>query len=71
MALPTQKRSKSRKRVRQYQYRLSKFSLSKCPQCGKPILPHRACLFCGFYAGREVIKSRITKEKKTKTDKKQ
>jgi large subunit ribosomal protein L32 len=26
-----------------------------CPKCKEPILPHRACSACGFYAGREVI----------------
>lgn len=66
MALPTQKRTKSRKRVRQYQYRLSKINLSKCPKCGKPILPHRACLFCGYYQGKEVIEPKIQKSNKTK-----
>lgn len=64
MALPTQKRAKSRKRVRQYQYRLIKISLSKCSKCGKPVLPHQVCSFCGFYAGREVIKPKPTKSKK-------
>ena len=65
MALPTQKRAKSRKKRRQYQYRLSKINLSKCPKCGKPVLPHRACSFCGFYADKEVIKPKIKSKEKT------
>jgi len=40
--------------------------LNQCPKCGKALLPHRACGFCGFYNGREVlkVKSKIKKEKK-------
>jgi large subunit ribosomal protein L32 len=26
-----------------------------CPQCHEAKLPHRACLKCGYYKGREVI----------------
>jgi large subunit ribosomal protein L32 len=26
-----------------------------CPKCKEPVLPHRACVACGFYNGREVI----------------
>jgi large subunit ribosomal protein L32 len=26
-----------------------------CPKCKEPVLPHRACAACGFYAGREVL----------------
>ncbi len=30
-------------------------SLSPCPQCDSPRLPHRACRVCGTYSGRQVI----------------
>lgn len=30
-------------------------SLSVCPKCGKPVLPHTVCLNCGYYKEREVI----------------
>jgi len=26
-----------------------------CPQCNEPKLPHRACLNCGTYKGKEVV----------------
>ncbi|MDX9913335.1 MAG: 50S ribosomal protein L32 [Candidatus Moranbacteria bacterium] len=29
----------------------------KCSNCEEKILPHRACPKCGFYKGREVIKT--------------
>ncbi|MBI4126238.1 MAG: 50S ribosomal protein L32, partial [Deltaproteobacteria bacterium] len=25
------------------------------PQCKRPKLPHRVCLHCGFYKGREIF----------------
>lgn len=31
-------------------------SLSLCPQCKRPKLPHRVCIHCGFYKGREIVK---------------
>lgn len=66
MALPTQKRSKSRQKIRQYQYRLKKLNLSVCPKCKKPVRPHHICLFCGTYKEKEIIKP---KSKKTEKDK--
>ena len=61
MALPTQKRAKSRKRKKQYQYRLKKVNLIPCPKCKKEIIPHRVCPYCGFYDGNEKIKIEIEK----------
>lgn len=69
MALPTQKRSKSRKKIRQYQHRLKNISLSKCPKCKKPVRPHHVCQFCGTYINKEIIKPK--EDKKKKKEKKQ
>ncbi len=44
-------------------------SLTKCQKCGKPVLPHKVCLSCGFYKGREVLdvlKKLDKKERKLK-----
>ncbi|OQX71600.1 50S ribosomal protein L32 [Candidatus Parcubacteria bacterium 4484_255] len=74
MALPTQKRSKSRQKRKQYQYRLKKIYLSICPKCQKPKLSHQVCHFCGTYMEKEIIKSeagkRKNKDKKRKEEKK-
>jgi len=72
MALPTQKRSKSRSRVKQYRYRLKKINLLPCSKCQKPVLPHHLCSFCGVYNNKKVmdIKTKTkTKEKKPKAEK--
>lgn len=59
MALPNQKRAKSRKRVKQYRLRLTKKTLGKCPKCGKAILPHHACSFCGYYKNQEIVAPKV------------
>lgn len=44
-------------------------ALVLCPKCGKSILPHQACKFCGFYKGKEmidVLKKLTKKERKQK-----
>ncbi len=72
MALPTQKRSKSRQKRRQYQYRLKKIYLSICPKCKKPKRSHQACPFCGTYMDKEVIKPKSVKDRnKNKKEKKE
>ncbi len=57
MAVPKKKTSKSRKNMRRAHDFLTPLTLSTCPQCKAPKLPHRACLSCGTYKGKEVIKS--------------
>jgi large subunit ribosomal protein L32 len=55
MAVPKKKTSKSRKNMRRAHDSLTTQSVSSCPQCKSPKLPHRACPTCGTYKGKEVI----------------
>ncbi len=55
MAVPKRKTSKSRKRKRRSHHGLEVKSLTLCPKCGSPMMPHRACPECGYYKGRQVI----------------
>jgi large subunit ribosomal protein L32 len=55
MAVPKKKTSKSRKNMRRAHDFLTTQSVSSCPQCKSPKLPHRACPTCGMYKGKEVI----------------
>ncbi len=55
MAVPKRRTSKSRKGKRRSHKALKVQSLSLCPKCGSPMLPHRACPECGYYKGRQVV----------------
>jgi large subunit ribosomal protein L32 len=55
MAVPKKKTSKSRKNTRRAHDFLEARSVSTCPQCKSPKLPHRTCPTCGTYKGKEVI----------------
>lgn len=68
MGLPGKKLSRSSKRRRASHFALTPLNLSKCPKCKKPIRSHHVCLFCGYYAGEEVIKikSKLDKKKQSK-----
>jgi len=55
MPNPKHKISKARRDKRRAHHSLPVPSLSVCPQCREPKLPHRVCLNCGTYKGREVI----------------
>ena len=55
MAVPKQRQSHSRTNKRRSTHKITPPSLRACPSCGAPRLPHRVCLNCGTYAGREVF----------------
>lgn len=54
MAVPKQKSSKARGRKRRTHYKISAPTVSVCPECQEPKLPHTACLECGTYRGRNI-----------------
>lgn len=56
MALPKKKQSKSRTRNRRSSKKLKAATVSVCPQCNSPKMPHRICATCGFYGDKQVIK---------------
>jgi large subunit ribosomal protein L32 len=55
MALPKRKQSKARSRKRRTHYKAAGVSISKCPQCSQPKMPHRTCPNCGYYRGRPIL----------------
>lgn len=57
MAVPKKKMSRSRTRQRKAAWKVKRTNTGRCPQCNAPKLPHRACLECGSYKGREVLPS--------------
>lgn len=55
MAVPKQRQSHARTNKRRSQHKIVPPSLSTCPKCGEPRLPHRVCGTCGTYGGRTVV----------------
>ncbi len=55
MAVSPRKVSKARKRIRRSHHAMTATQYSKCDACGAPKMPHRICLECGSYAGRQVL----------------
>jgi len=35
-------------------------TVQTCPNCSAPRIPHRVCLQCGFYNGKQVTKAKST-----------
>ncbi len=69
MAVPKQRKTKSRRDQRRMHIFLRKPNLTSCPKCGKPVLGHTVCQNCGYYKGIEaidVLKKLTKKEKKKK-----
>ncbi len=65
MALPKRKHSKARRDKSRTHWKLVLPSLSRCPQCAKPVRPHQVCSACGYYRGRQVIAIREKKADST------
>lgn len=56
MAVPKRKTSKTRRdKRRASSYRLPRVTITECPSCHEPKLPHRVCRACGYYDGKEVV----------------
>ncbi len=64
MAVPKQKRSQSKVKRTRGNIFIKTPVLVKCPKCGKPVLPHTICGYCGYYKGREFVNIMARLEKK-------
>ncbi len=56
MAVPKRRQSRARRNSRRAQWKLTVPGLIECPQCHEKKLPHRVCLHCGYYRGKDVLK---------------
>ena len=56
MAVPKRKVSKARRDKRRANWKLTIPGMVKCPKCQEYKLPHRVCMSCGSYDGKDVIK---------------
>ena len=67
MALPKRKHSTARGRKRRTHWKIKVATLIPCPQCKQLKLPHKVCLVCGYYDGRQVVEIKVkTKKKKSR-----
>lgn len=65
MPNPKRKHSKARRDKRRGgQRKVAAASLSTCPHCKQPRLPHRVCPHCGYYNGKPVLVIQAAEEKK-------
>ena len=55
MPNPKRRHSKARTSKRRAHDFLKVRATTTCQKCGADKLPHRVCIECGYYAGREVI----------------
>ena len=71
MSVPKKRTTKSRRDKRRLHIFLKKPVLVKCKKCGKEVLPHTVCSFCGYYKGKEVVDvlGKLDKKEKKKREK--
>jgi len=55
VAVPKQKKTKSRRNQRRQHIFLKQPALTVCPKCGKPVASHTMCKNCGYYKGRMIV----------------
>lgn len=56
MAVPKRRTSKSKTKMRRASNsKMVPTGFVECPLCHEPKLPHRVCLSCGSYDGKEVV----------------
>lgn len=55
MAVPKQRHNQSRRDRRRGNIYIKAPGLVKCPKCGKSVIPHTICNFCGSYKGRDYL----------------
>ncbi len=56
MGVPKRRSSKSTVRQRRAHDHLRQPSVYQCPNCLEKTAPHRACVHCGYYKGRRMLK---------------
>lgn len=62
MAVPRNRHSNARKNSKRSHMAKKPKTTALCTNCKTPVLPHRICSSCGYYANRSVIPSNAPKE---------
>ncbi|MBI2062114.1 MAG: 50S ribosomal protein L32 [Candidatus Yanofskybacteria bacterium] len=73
MAVPRHHMAKGKQLRRRSHLALKPKNLARCSHCGKMIMSHIVCKFCGYYKGKEVVnvlaKELKKREKKIRSQK--
>lgn len=66
MAVPKQRKTKSRRDKRRANIFIRPSALTVCKKCNQRALPHTVCANCGYYKGVEIINvfAKLTKKEK-------
>lgn len=60
MPNPKRRHSRARRDRRRTHDALETMSSSTCPNCGVPKMPHRVCPSCGYYRGKQTLRTEQT-----------
>ena len=64
MAVPKKRTGHSAQGKRRSNWKATRPELTKCPNCGEPVLTHTVCTACGTYKGKPVrLKDRVEEVK--------
>ncbi|MBI4847643.1 MAG: 50S ribosomal protein L32 [Nitrospirae bacterium] len=55
MPNPKSRHCKARRDKRRANWKIQLTSVSICPECQEPKLPHRVCMSCGTYNGKKIL----------------
>ncbi|KJJ85328.1 Ribosomal protein L32p [Candidatus Omnitrophus magneticus] len=62
--------SKARGRKRRTHYKAVEPAMGVCPECNKPKMPHRICLYCGYYKAVKLRHFETIEERESKRGRK-
>lgn len=65
MSVPKQRHTKMRRDRKRKRFAIVVARTLTCSKCGKSILSHRVCQFCGYYRNKEAINT-LKKQKNKK-----
>ena len=66
VAVPKNKKSKSRRDMRRNNFKLKPINIVECPRCHSKKIAHRVCANCGYYNNIEIIKIETKSKEKSK-----
>lgn len=69
MSVPPKRRPSSSRKRRASHFAFKKVKFVVCPKCQKPKKPHLVCIYCGYYKGQEILKSKFDKKEAKRLEK--